>query len=1181
MDTKIKNTLFRFVTLRKPEQIDDEKKSRFFVHHPDAESSILYASNVDTFADNLTSFESTPPGALKDADTLKNVSPGLYKFSQWLLQNRSSATSGDLIQKRTEFAPSELTSMEEMNIWDNLIYQIFRKKSTRARSVAITMLYGNYILKNAFVDSGTSTFTTIESDSFKRTLQARVTIPEYVLFRNPTTGHAQNYRTASSSDRISVETQRQINKSIQQLNDQLFIEDLQKLSRELLSYRKKYNKAEALNRKDYNTRHKRLVDEYNENNPLKYTADDPEPGLPVTTPRAAEPEYDYTPLDEVDVQELQKWISPESYELFLELGAGEATTQDEVKSIIQKKFTELSNNIFDNTKLSRKYNVYKGVILPQSSSNVHSVVSFGCSPRYRLRKLRINLSMNFGNADTKIIQIDYKLLRDGDVVGQSNIATFTANTNGVIGVGLFSNGLRMSNDELDNLTIEATFRTNQEDIYELSHAIHVDVDTKGQATVISAHGGTMNESLEEKYGITRLGIADYKKVEQSICCYEPGEVSHIENVMAKEYKEKATKRLRRSETTVTTEQSTETENLTDTTSTERNEMHQEIAKMKQDSINLNASVGLRRKGKWEVDLNASFAYANSREESDNMARSEAKELTERAMERVVTKVREERINKIIDEYTEENKHGYDNRDGSQHVSGVYRWVDKIYKNQIINYGKRVMYEFMIPEPAFLHMKFLTDVANENLEKLEKPLDPRENGLATSVDVTESTFEKWASAYNAEVAAAPKANIYIGKAYSGGATDGKGAGSTTKESNDMIIPEGYMIQTVKCSFEHKRKTGSGTLDRNTHTRSYVQVGNRSTRIGLISTNSSEGDFAHGYSANPREFTLESTDIEPILTIDQYSIPVSVVTWDVSSFSLNVNAVLGRTGEHYKKWQLETFNAIIQAYEDKLAIYESKVAEMQGVEKQFKETNPLFYRDIEELVLKKNCISYMLNASQMGVDFQKNNTMKEHYIDQSPALETYASRAKFIEQAFEWEIMSYIFYPFYWGSKERWSSLYGQETSDILYTKFLQSGMARVIVSIRPGFEDAVTWFMATGEVWNGDCSAPIINDDLYLSIVEELQEPEGKPEGDPWYTRIPSTLTVIQSGSIGLKAEGLPCSCQKEYIESIEQTDAKLVGKDESGTDSGTNEGVGYWEVNPDQSGQTPPIVEIPDNNASK
>ena len=79
------------------------------------------------------------------------------------------------------------------------------------------------------------------------------------------------------------------------------------------------------------------------------------------------------------------------------------------------------------------------------------------------------------------------------------------------------------------------------------------------------------------YGIRRLGIADYRRVEQTVCCYVPGEVSHIENIMAREFKEKETRRLRRREETNTVSTEKETEQLTDTTTTDRFEMNQEVS----------------------------------------------------------------------------------------------------------------------------------------------------------------------------------------------------------------------------------------------------------------------------------------------------------------------------------------------------------------------------------------------------------------------------------------------------------------------------------------------------------------------------------------------------------------------------------------------------------------------------
>ena len=108
--------------------------------------------------------------------------------------------------------------------------------------------------------------------------------------------------------------------------------------------------------------------------------------------------------------------------------------------------------------------------------------------------------------------------------------------------------------------------------------------------------------------------------------------------------------------------------------------------------------------KFGAEAHADFSSSSSASNSNSQAQTYAQEVTERAMERIVQKVTKKRTSTILKEFEENNSHGFDNRKGDKHITGVYRWVDKIYKNKLINYGKRLMYEFSIPEPA----RFLKD-----------------------------------------------------------------------------------------------------------------------------------------------------------------------------------------------------------------------------------------------------------------------------------------------------------------------------------------------------------------------------------------------------------------------------------------------------------------------------------------
>jgi len=72
------------------------------------------------------------------------------------------------------------------------------------------------------------------------------------------------------------------------------------------------------------------------------------------------------------------------------------------------------------------------------------------------------------------------------------------------------------------------------------------------------------------FGIRRLGIADYLKVEQSVHAYVPGEVSNIENVMASELRHKSSSRTVTSEVTDSTKIYTKKEQVSNTTVATKN-----------------------------------------------------------------------------------------------------------------------------------------------------------------------------------------------------------------------------------------------------------------------------------------------------------------------------------------------------------------------------------------------------------------------------------------------------------------------------------------------------------------------------------------------------------------------------------------------------------------------------------
>jgi hypothetical protein len=126
--------------------------------------------------------------------------------------------------------------------------------------------------------------------------------------------------------------------------------------------------------------------------------------------------------------------------------------------------------------------------------------------------------------------------------------------------------------------------------------------------------------------------------------------------------------------------------------------------------------------------------------------------------------------------------------------------------------------------------------------------------------------------------------------------------------------------------------------------------------------------------------------------------------------------------------------------------------------------------------------------------------------------------FLEQAFEWEHLGAIFYPYFWGQQQQksWETRITATGGDAMFREFLRAGAARVRVSVRPGFESAVQYYMMTGKPWNGG-PMPKVGEKMYVSFIEEQLEGLGAPNPDekpyPPPPDEPLTWEIVQPTSL--------------------------------------------------------------------
>jgi hypothetical protein len=639
---------------------------------------------------------------------------------------------------------------------------------------------------------------------------------------------------------------------------------------------------------------------------------------------------------------------------------------------------------------------------------------------------------------------------------------------------------------------------------------------------LPSQGGGPVPSVPQGTGnVKPIGVADLKVVQSQLLKYELGEIAHIENILKGETKKRTFRNFNRTETTLFTEEETTTETEKETQTTDRFEMQKESSSVvqedaqSQEGISVSAKYGFTT-GSIAADSSQNSSNSSSQTESNRMATTYAQNVMARALERVIQRKKTQKTVTTIVEYEDTALHSFENVPTANipavdNVSGVYRWVDKYYYNKVINYGRRLMFEFIIPEPA--NYFIATGIKNfGNIPHAEEPKNLfTYHNIHSYSDIRLDNFSGLAAEYGAgdvEGPPPPFKNVIenVSKLKTG---DAKYWDSWSAR---IDIPVGYKATVVRSSILMSGGKGDGYPN-------YIelQIGNRHYSLAPVVINSNQVvNVPNPYfpwvinqlNVNNQQFiypanTYEEFDIDDAINHEGQVGVIARIHTD--HYAINIDVVCQLTDETFRKWQIETFNAIVQAYKQRKAEYdkwlEAKGVVIQGV-------NPGENRKIEKREFKKHCVSMIT-----GQRFDLFNAMRETGEFDFTQAAAEGKYIQFFEQAFEWEQVTYAYYPYFWGRKSKWADMISHQDTDPLFTSFLQAGAARIVAPVRPAYEKAILYYLSTGQIWNGgDVPAP--NDPLYVSIIDELKEADGQfnggnQEGEPWISKMPTNLVYLQ------------------------------------------------------------------------
>lgn len=574
------------------------------------------------------------------------------------------------------------------------------------------------------------------------------------------------------------------------------------------------------------------------------------------------------------------------------------------------------------------------------------------------------------------------------------------------------------------------------------------------------------------------GVLDLLLVKQQLKGYEAADVSHIANMLKGEKTDRIFRKRLETETltftetelTVATEQSLET--------TDRFEMRRESETALQEETAVKGSLTVKGKYGPTVEFQASgeASWQRKSQESEKAANEVARKVTQKASEKVTDRVLRRESMRINRQVEDIDQHIFDNTSGTGHISGVYQWVTKLYEAQVFNYGPRAVYDIMIPEPGAFLLESFRQRHSAAIE-LEKPAE-----FTIKPDqLTEDNYQTYVTLYQA-TDVKPPPEPFVTESYDFN-TGGEDKDQEFTNSTRIAVPDGY--QAVRATVGAVVAVWDNwSVD--------VIVGQRSHR------------FQSGSS------WVWSTSLDE----ETGAVPMAMVTDRVGDVAIAVEVICESTERADDLWRADTHAKLINAYRARLSEYEAKLAELEAEAPAEIVSGPEARNEAMMTdEVKKAAISILTQQHYDMFDAIDNDSAGLPRIVFTEAA-TEGAYVRFFEQAFEWENMSWVTYPYFWGRKAGWLDKVVIENNDSDFEAFLKAGYIRVQIPIRPGFVDAVDHFRLFGEPWLGG-SLPSISDDTYLPIAEEIAEKLGRPGdevpvGEPWEVRVPTTLVKLRA-----------------------------------------------------------------------
>lgn len=571
-------------------------------------------------------------------------------------------------------------------------------------------------------------------------------------------------------------------------------------------------------------------------------------------------------------------------------------------------------------------------------------------------------------------------------------------------------------------------------------------------------------------------VADLLELRDWTHRYKAGDLAYIENVAAGETRSRdhEMKRTRELFSEVeTTDRRSETRDLQ---VTDRSSLKREIDRQREQSFNAEATASAGYKGeKYYASISATAKFARSSKEAIREAQEQSIEMVNKAVSEIEKETRTKRSEKITTEETEKNLHAFTNT-GDEALVTKYFWVTKECRAQLYSHGKRMIAEFIVPEPARLYEHLLFVRREAMIEqrvtkpKATEPVKPAAIGFTAS-SLTAENYKGLAGKWGVQDPPSPPApTSALSIDYSEGEdrADGEHVGDLP-----FTVTEGYAADSwdliVHGDINWKilgPKKLSGTC--------------AGSEVWVTPDDSDAYDSLPNLTGSQSVSLFASkTDAFNIsFIIYMHRLPSALAAWQKAVFDL-VQAKHDPLMAAYAEAK-EKYDAIMAAYEAE----KDKVR--QELIEQDSSRHPFFNREIEQAELKRAVIYLMCqDFSVNGAMIRKAEPCGFPEIDRT-AVDEQGFDWYFWDRLIDWKHMAYAFFDYFWAPMCDWPKRFDPDEPDALFKAFRRAGYARVLVPVSLAMHKDFLWYLATHEKWNHQGPPFGDQDPRWRNVVFELK-----------------------------------------------------------------------------------------------